>query len=206
AVRGRRVTPSAGPSRLRGGPPRPPRRRRPVPRCPSSGRRPRPRGTGRRPSRTPRPVRKVPWESRIVPYGSGDARRCGTSPRPPVTEGAAGPLRTAAVQVTNRSRVFIFSIPDRRHHRRRPVKGIIRHSPAAPVAGFATPVPTGRTTGGTSRVGRSPPRGTGPVPYRAPSVQVVAQHLRTRGVAQLGHGLGLDLPDPFPGHAVDLAD
>src|SRR5690606_40386096 len=81
-----------------------------------------------------------------------------------------------------------------------------RHSPAAPVAGFATPVPTGRTTGGTSRVGRSPPRGTGPVPYRAPSVQVVAQHLRTRGVAQLGHGLGLDLPDPFPGHAVDLAD
>jgi DNA-directed RNA polymerase specialized sigma24 family protein len=38
------------------------------------------------------------------------------------------------------------------------------------------------------------------------SVQVVAQHLRTGRVAQLGHRLGLDLPDPLPGHAVDLAD
>src|SRR5690625_4074399 len=38
------------------------------------------------------------------------------------------------------------------------------------------------------------------------SVEVVPQHLGTAGVAQLGHGLGLDLPDPLPRDAVDLAD
>jgi hypothetical protein len=38
------------------------------------------------------------------------------------------------------------------------------------------------------------------------SVQVVAQHLGTRWVTQLGHRLGFDLADPFTGDAVDLAD
>src|SRR4051794_13896126 len=38
------------------------------------------------------------------------------------------------------------------------------------------------------------------------SVQVVAQDLRAAGVAQLRHGLGLDLPDPLTGDPVDLAD
>src|SRR5882757_10252545 len=38
------------------------------------------------------------------------------------------------------------------------------------------------------------------------SVQVVAQHLGPRRVAQLRHGLRLDLPDPLPGDPVDLAD
>src|SRR5699024_11944302 len=37
------------------------------------------------------------------------------------------------------------------------------------------------------------------------SVEVVPQHLGTAGVAQLGHGLGLDLPDPLPRDAVDLS-
>src|SRR4051794_28532462 len=38
------------------------------------------------------------------------------------------------------------------------------------------------------------------------SVEVVAQDLGTAGMAQLGHGLGLDLPDAFAGDAVHLAD
>src|SRR3954452_13658160 len=38
------------------------------------------------------------------------------------------------------------------------------------------------------------------------SVQVVAQHLRAAGVAQLRHGLRLDLADPLTGDPVDLAD
>src|SRR3954470_8806225 len=37
-------------------------------------------------------------------------------------------------------------------------------------------------------------------------VQVVAQHLGTRRVAQLRHGLGLDLTDALARHAVHLAD
>src|SRR5438270_203928 len=37
-------------------------------------------------------------------------------------------------------------------------------------------------------------------------IQVVAEHLGTGWVAQLRHGLGLDLADPLPGHPVDLAD
>src|SRR3954463_10438039 len=37
-------------------------------------------------------------------------------------------------------------------------------------------------------------------------VQVVAQDLGPAGVAQLRHRLGLDLPDPFAGDPVDLAD
>src|SRR5438067_1437735 len=43
------------------------------------------------------------------------------------------------------------------------------------------------------------------VPDRA-SVEVVAQQLGSCRVAQLGHGLRLDLPDALPGHPVDLAD
>src|SRR6266699_7306577 len=39
-----------------------------------------------------------------------------------------------------------------------------------------------------------------------PSVEVVAEHLRAGRMAQLGHRLRLDLPDPLPGDAVDLAD
>src|SRR4029078_12133955 len=38
------------------------------------------------------------------------------------------------------------------------------------------------------------------------SVEVVAQDLRPRRVPDLRHRLGLDLPDPLAGHAVDLAD
>lgn len=38
------------------------------------------------------------------------------------------------------------------------------------------------------------------------SVEIVAQNLRPGGVAQLAHGLGLDLANPLPGHAVDLSD
>src|SRR5207302_11517465 len=37
-------------------------------------------------------------------------------------------------------------------------------------------------------------------------VQVVAEDLGTRGVAEFGHGLGFDLADPLAGDAVDLAD
>ena len=37
-------------------------------------------------------------------------------------------------------------------------------------------------------------------------VQVVAQDLGARWVAQLRHGLGLDLANTFAGNAVDLAD
>lgn len=37
-------------------------------------------------------------------------------------------------------------------------------------------------------------------------VEVVAQDLRARWVAQLGHGLGLDLADALAGDAVDLTD
>ena len=37
-------------------------------------------------------------------------------------------------------------------------------------------------------------------------VEVVAQHLRARRVAQLRHRLRLDLADALAGHAVDLAD
>ena len=37
-------------------------------------------------------------------------------------------------------------------------------------------------------------------------VEVVAQDLGTRWVAQLGHGLGLDLADTLAGNTVDLAD
>src|SRR5262249_50687531 len=37
-------------------------------------------------------------------------------------------------------------------------------------------------------------------------VEVVPQHLGARRVAQLRHGLGLDLADPLAGDAVDLAD
>src|ERR1700733_9751771 len=40
----------------------------------------------------------------------------------------------------------------------------------------------------------------------ARSVEVVPQELGAGGVAELGHGLGLDLPDPLPGDPVDLAD
>src|SRR5580693_2841277 len=38
------------------------------------------------------------------------------------------------------------------------------------------------------------------------SVQVVAEDLGAGGVAELGHGLGLDLADALPGDPVDLAD
>ncbi len=38
------------------------------------------------------------------------------------------------------------------------------------------------------------------------SVQIVAQRVRAEGVAQLGHRLVFDLPDPLTGHPVDLAD
>src|SRR5580704_15672261 len=38
------------------------------------------------------------------------------------------------------------------------------------------------------------------------SVEVVAEDLGPGRVPQLGHGLRLDLADPLPGHAVDLAD
>src|SRR3954451_3566834 len=41
---------------------------------------------------------------------------------------------------------------------------------------------------------------------RRPSVEVVAQHLGATRVTQLAHRLGLDLPDPLAGDAVDLAD
>src|SRR3712207_1415828 len=41
---------------------------------------------------------------------------------------------------------------------------------------------------------------------RIGSVEVVAEHLGARRVAQLRHRLGLDLTDPLAGHAVDLAD
>src|SRR5690606_39425377 len=51
----------------------------------------------------------------------------------------------------------------------------------------------------TGRRGEGTGRGNG-------SVEIVAQDLGTRRVAQLGHRLGLDLPDPFPGHPVDLPD
>lgn len=37
-------------------------------------------------------------------------------------------------------------------------------------------------------------------------IQVVAQNLGARWVAQLRHGLGLDLADALAGDAVDLAD
>src|SRR5215831_2952150 len=37
-------------------------------------------------------------------------------------------------------------------------------------------------------------------------VEVVPQHLGARRVAELRHGLRLDLPDPLAGHAVHLAD
>lgn len=37
-------------------------------------------------------------------------------------------------------------------------------------------------------------------------VQVVPQNLRPRGVAELGHGLGFDLPDALTRYAVNLAD
>ena len=37
-------------------------------------------------------------------------------------------------------------------------------------------------------------------------VEVIAQYLGTRGVAQLRHGLGLDLANALAGNAVDLAD
>src|SRR5690606_37685185 len=43
-------------------------------------------------------------------------------------------------------------------------------------------------------------------PRAITSVEVVAQDLRAARVAQLGHGLGLDLADPLARHAVDLAD
>ncbi|MDT7547951.1 MAG: hypothetical protein QOE84_345 [Actinomycetota bacterium] len=36
--------------------------------------------------------------------------------------------------------------------------------------------------------------------------EVVAKRLGTRGVAQLGHRLGLDLPDPLSADPVDVAD
>ena len=38
------------------------------------------------------------------------------------------------------------------------------------------------------------------------SVQVVAQHLGAGRVPELRHRLRLDLPDPLPGHPVNLAD
>src|SRR6266704_1532619 len=38
------------------------------------------------------------------------------------------------------------------------------------------------------------------------SVEVVPEDVGPGRVAQLGHGLGLDLADALPGHAVDLAD
>src|SRR5690606_11104673 len=41
---------------------------------------------------------------------------------------------------------------------------------------------------------------------RSRSVEVVAEHLRPGRVPQLRHSLRLDLPDPFPGHAVHLAN
>src|SRR5690606_39749113 len=44
------------------------------------------------------------------------------------------------------------------------------------------------------------------VARRDTSVEVVAQDLRAARVAELGHGLGLDLPDALARHAVDLAD
>src|SRR5262245_3691357 len=43
-------------------------------------------------------------------------------------------------------------------------------------------------------------------PSRPYAVQVVPQHLGPGRVAELRHRLGLDLPDPLPGNAVDLAD
>src|SRR5690606_39672035 len=44
------------------------------------------------------------------------------------------------------------------------------------------------------------------VARRDTSVEVVAQDLRAARVAELRHGLGLDLPDALTRHAVDLAD
>src|SRR5438045_9547986 len=38
------------------------------------------------------------------------------------------------------------------------------------------------------------------------SVQIIPQHLGTRRVAQLRHGLGLDLPDALAGHPVHLTE
>ena len=37
-------------------------------------------------------------------------------------------------------------------------------------------------------------------------VEIVSQHLGARRVAQLGHGLGLDLANTFAGDTIDLAD
>src|SRR5450830_1235483 len=57
--------------------------------------------------------------------------------------------------------------------------------------------PTGRPTAARSSRADRP---------RLRSVEVVPQRLGPRGVTELGHRLGLDLPDPLARHAVDLAD
>src|SRR5215470_16550427 len=46
----------------------------------------------------------------------------------------------------------------------------------------------------------------GPCRPSARSVEVVPEGLGSGRVAQLRHGLGLDLADPLPGHPVDLPD
>src|SRR5689334_5374897 len=52
-----------------------------------------------------------------------------------------------------------------------------------------------------------PPEAAGPSVCRAALlVQVVPEDLGAARVAQLRHRLGLDLPDPLTGDAVDLAD
>src|SRR5215813_12950156 len=48
--------------------------------------------------------------------------------------------------------------------------------------------------------------GTEPPPRPLRLLQVVAELLRTRGMAQLAQRLGLDLSNPLPGHAEALAD
>src|SRR5689334_19887537 len=72
----------------------------------------------------------------------------------------------------------------------------------------------GRGLGGGAQVLSGDPRracpGTAAVWGRSTSaeasIEVVAQDLRPRGVAQLRHRLRLDLADPLPGHTVDLSD
>jgi hypothetical protein len=37
-------------------------------------------------------------------------------------------------------------------------------------------------------------------------IEVAAERVAARGLAQLGHRLDFDLPDPFPGDSVDVAE
>jgi hypothetical protein len=59
--------------------------------------------------------------------------------------------------------------------------------------------------------GRRPahqPRVTAPAKMSGagPSVEIVAQRLRTRWMPELAHALRLDLPDPFAGQSIDRTD